>query len=53
MSLGTNDLNFNESHTRGEIEIEKFPIHEIEIRRRDLLPVIDHFLRIQSNWSDR
>ncbi|KAG7968598.1 hypothetical protein I3843_08G162700 [Carya illinoinensis] len=53
ISFGTNDLNFTESHTRGEIEIEKLPVHEIEIRRRDLLPVIDHFLRIQSNWSDR
>ncbi|XP_041020803.1 autophagy-related protein 18h-like isoform X2 [Juglans microcarpa x Juglans regia] len=53
MSFGTSDLNFTESHTRGEIEIEKLPVHEIEIRRRDLLPVIDHFLRSQSDWSDR
>jgi hypothetical protein len=51
--LGTNDQNFTENHTGGEIEIEKVPVHEVEIRQRDLLPVFDHFLRIQSDWSDR
>lgn len=51
--LGTNDQNFTENHTGGEIEIEKVPVHEVEIRQRDLLPVFYHFLRIQSDWSDR
>lgn len=51
--LGANEQNFTESITAGEIEIEKVPVHEVEIRQRDLLPVFDHFLRIQSDWGDR
>jgi hypothetical protein len=37
----------------GEFEFEKVPIHEVEIRRTELLPVFDHFLSIKSDWSDR
>ncbi|KAL3750202.1 hypothetical protein ACJRO7_011223 [Eucalyptus globulus] len=37
----------------GELEIEKVPVHEIEIRRKDLLPVFDHFQRYNSAWSER
>lgn len=37
----------------GELEIEKLPIHEIEIKRKELLPVFDHFHSIKSNWNDR
>jgi hypothetical protein len=37
----------------GEFEIEKVPIHEVEIRRKELLPVFDHFLSIKSDWNDR
>ncbi|KAK6243149.1 hypothetical protein QUC31_009558 [Theobroma cacao] len=37
----------------GEIEIEKIPAHEVEIRQRDLLPVFEHFQRVQSEWNDR
>ncbi|KAL5566171.1 hypothetical protein UlMin_029335 [Ulmus minor] len=37
----------------GEIKIEKVPVQEVEIRRKDLLPVFDHFQRMPSNWSDR
>jgi hypothetical protein len=51
--VGVNDENFTENHAGGEIELEKVPVHEIEIKRRDLLPVFDHFLRIQSDWNDR
>lgn len=51
--LGTNEQNFAENDTGGEIEVEKIPVHEIEIKRRDLLPVFDHFLRIQTGWNDR
>ncbi|XP_041019871.1 autophagy-related protein 18h [Juglans microcarpa x Juglans regia] len=51
--LGTNGQNFPENHTGGEIEIEKVSVHQIEIRQRDLLPLFDHFLRIQSDCSDR
>ncbi|KAL7235013.1 hypothetical protein ACSBR1_018482 [Camellia fascicularis] len=35
-----------------EIEIEKIPVHEVEIKRKDLLPVFERFHRIQSVWSD-
>lgn len=44
---GTKDL------TGGEIEIEKFPVHEVEVRRKNLLPVSDQFHRVQPNWRDR
>ncbi|PON66266.1 Breast carcinoma amplified sequence [Parasponia andersonii] len=38
----------------GEFEIEKLPIHEIEMRRKELLPIFDHFHHtIKSNWNDR
>lgn len=37
----------------GETEIEKINVQEVEIRRRDLLPVFDHLQRIQSSWTDR
>lgn len=51
--LGANEESFIENHAGGEIELEKVLVHEIEIKRRDLLPVFDHFLRIQSDWDDR
>ncbi|CAN0920680.1 Autophagy-related protein 18h [Linum grandiflorum] len=41
-----------EDHYSGEIEIEKVPVHEVEIRRKDLLPVFDHFHRAVG-WNDR
>ncbi|KAL5796806.1 hypothetical protein ACOSQ2_001626 [Xanthoceras sorbifolium] len=37
----------------GEFEIEKVPIHEVEIRRKELLPVFDHFHSIKSSWNNR
>ncbi|KAK9282136.1 hypothetical protein L1049_005048 [Liquidambar formosana] len=37
----------------GEFEIERVPVHEVEIRRKDLLPVFDHFHSIKSGWNDR
>ncbi|XP_062001935.1 autophagy-related protein 18h isoform X2 [Rosa rugosa] len=50
---GAIEQNFTKDLTGGEIEIEKVPVHEVEIRRKDLLPVSDQFQRVQSNWSDR
>ncbi|KAK3200386.1 hypothetical protein Dsin_023801 [Dipteronia sinensis] len=49
----TNEQNSTQEHCGGEAELEKIPVHYIEIRRRDLLPVFEHFHRIQSDWSDR
>ncbi|XVF72503.1 hypothetical protein PTKIN_Ptkin12aG0126200 [Pterospermum kingtungense] len=37
----------------GEFEIEKVPIHEVEIKCKELLPVFDHFHIIKSSWNDR
>ncbi|KAM7280800.1 hypothetical protein ACFE04_007934 [Oxalis oulophora] len=42
----------HEDHSGGELEIENFSVREVEIRRKDLLPVFEHFPRIQSDWSD-
>ena len=37
----------------GESEIEKISANEIEIRRKELLPVFDHFQGIRPNWNVR
>lgn len=50
--LVSDECNFTKD-TGGEIEIEKVPVQEVEIKRKDLLPVFDHFHRIQSDWSER
>ncbi|KAJ9543088.1 hypothetical protein OSB04_022795 [Centaurea solstitialis] len=42
-----------EGFAGGEAQIENIPCHEVEIRRKDLLPVFDHFNNIKSGWDDR
>ncbi|XP_022758103.1 autophagy-related protein 18g-like isoform X2 [Durio zibethinus] len=37
----------------GEFEIEQVPVHEVEIKRKELLPVFDHFHHMKSSWNDR
>lgn len=49
---GYEEQNWMDVNTGGEIEIEKIPATEVEIRRRELLPVFDHFRGIQSGWRD-
>ncbi|KAJ6928850.1 autophagy-related protein 18h-like isoform X1 [Populus alba x Populus x berolinensis] len=49
---GPKEENISEDQTGQEIEIEKVPVHEVEIRRKDLLPVFDHFHR-SPEWSER
>ncbi|KAG8068790.1 hypothetical protein GUJ93_ZPchr0005g15074 [Zizania palustris] len=39
-------------YSGGEIEIEKLPLHEVELRRRELLPVFKQF-HYEQNFSDR
>ncbi|XP_043708772.1 autophagy-related protein 18h-like [Telopea speciosissima] len=51
--LGSNERMVTNDNVGGEIEIEKIPAHEVEMRRKDLLPVFDHFHSVQSDWSDR
>ena len=41
------------SHNDGGFEIEKVTIHEVELKRKELLPVFDHFHSIKSGWNDR
>ncbi|KAJ7973399.1 Autophagy-related protein like [Quillaja saponaria] len=52
-SLEAGEKNLPEDHTGGEIEIEKFPLQEVEIKQKDSLPIIDHFHGIHSDWADR
>ncbi|KAL2942241.1 Autophagy-related protein 18h [Bienertia sinuspersici] len=37
----------------GEIEIEKVPNFEVEIKRKELLPVFEHFHKAKPSWSNR
>ena len=48
-----NEENLTKDPSGGEIEIENFPIHEVEIKGKDRLPVFNHFRGLQSNWGDR
>ncbi|KAK4782294.1 hypothetical protein SAY86_016396 [Trapa natans] len=52
-SLSMEQLALIEEDTVGELEVEKFLIREIEIRRKDPLPVFDHFQRSRSDGSER
>jgi hypothetical protein len=52
-SFESGELNKCEFLTNGEIEIEDIPVNEVEIRQKVLLPVCDHFHKIQSTWGDR
>ncbi|KAF9670014.1 hypothetical protein SADUNF_Sadunf13G0024300 [Salix dunnii] len=47
--LEPNEESINEDQNGQEIELEKVPVHEVEIRRKDLLPIFDHFHRT-SEW---
>ncbi|KAK3031618.1 hypothetical protein RJ639_035624, partial [Escallonia herrerae] len=49
---GYEEQNHYEVHMGGEVEIEKIPAREVEIRQKDLLPVFNRFHRIHSDWSD-
>ncbi|GMI65303.1 homolog of yeast autophagy 18 (ATG18) H [Hibiscus trionum] len=51
--VGFNEHTFTADQSGGEIEIERMPAHEVEIRQRDLLPIFEHFHRIQPDWNDR
>ncbi|KAL9233274.1 hypothetical protein vseg_008295 [Gypsophila vaccaria] len=37
----------------GEMDIENVPHSEIEIKRKDLLPVFEHFPRVKPDWGNR
>lgn len=42
-----------DSFSGGEFEVEKVPVHEVEMRQKELLPVFDQFHSIKSNWNHR
>lgn len=44
---------FHNGYASGEFEVEKVPVHEVEVKRKDLLPVFDHFHNVKSDWNDR
>ncbi|XP_065010488.1 autophagy-related protein 18g isoform X2 [Musa acuminata AAA Group] len=44
---------FGNDLTGGEIEFEKLPFDEVEIKRKDLLPVFEQFHCSKSGWNDR
>ncbi|CAK9152198.1 unnamed protein product, partial [Ilex paraguariensis] len=48
---GCEDENIMKNYTGGETDIENIPVHEVEIRRKDLLPVFYRFHRIHPDWS--
>ncbi|XP_022932458.1 autophagy-related protein 18h-like [Cucurbita moschata] len=50
---GSNEPSSIKDHMNGEIEIEKILTNEVEIKRKDLLPVFDHFRGVQSDWHGR
>lgn len=50
--LGDEENNLAEDQTDGEIEIERIAVYEVEIKRKDLLPVFDRFHRVHSDWGD-
>ncbi|TQE02259.1 hypothetical protein C1H46_012130 [Malus baccata] len=47
------ELNFGKDLTGGEMEIETVPVHKVEVRRNDLLPVVHPFRRFLSDWNGR
>ena len=50
---GSNEPSSIKDQMNGEIEIEKILTNEVEIKRKDLLPVFDHFRGVQSDWHGR
>ncbi|WOL01823.1 autophagy-related protein [Canna indica] len=44
---------FTKGFPGGEIEIEKLSFDEVEIKRKDLLPVFEQYHCFQSDWNDR
>ncbi|XP_047315836.1 autophagy-related protein 18h-like isoform X2 [Impatiens glandulifera] len=49
--LGSPDHQTEDS-TQGEMEIEKIHVNEVQIKRKDLLPVFDRYHSIQSDMRD-
>lgn len=52
-ALGIDEFNLADISVGGEMQIEQVPVHEVEIRQKDLLPIFDHFHRIPTNRSNR
>ncbi|XP_068663800.1 autophagy-related protein 18h-like [Aristolochia californica] len=53
MPAKVNQRRFSDGYSGGEIEIEKVPVHEVEIKQKDLLPVFEHFQCSLLDWSSR
>ncbi|XP_056850361.1 autophagy-related protein 18h isoform X4 [Raphanus sativus] len=48
-----NDVNLNHHGGGGEMKIEKVSANEVDIRRKDLLPVFDNFHSVYSSMRNR
>ncbi|XP_058077276.1 autophagy-related protein 18g-like isoform X2 [Magnolia sinica] len=53
ISSKANERKPGNDYSGGEIKIEKVPVHEVEIRQKDLLPVFEHHQSIQPDWNGR
>ncbi|KAF5192968.1 Autophagy-related protein 18h [Thalictrum thalictroides] len=53
ISLRANERTISNDCNDGECEIEKVPVHEVTVKRKDLLPVFDQFHSIKADWDDR
>ncbi|CAO2832682.1 unnamed protein product [Amaranthus hypochondriacus] len=50
-SVVSDSQNFSADDVSCEIEIEKIPHLEIEIKRKDLLPVFEYFRQVTPDWN--
>ena len=42
---------YEELNEGGEVDVETIPVHEVEVKQKDLLPVIDSY-RVHPGWTD-
>ncbi|KAI3863884.1 hypothetical protein MKW98_031476 [Papaver atlanticum] len=47
------EAEFTKEFFDGEVEIEKILVRGVEVKRKDLLPVFDHFHHVKSDQSER
>nr|GEW92794.1 autophagy-related protein 18h [Tanacetum cinerariifolium] len=43
---------YEELNEGGEVDVETIPVHEVEVRQKDLLPVFDSSCVVHPGWTD-
>lgn len=43
---------YEELNEGGEVDVETIPVNEVEVRQKDLLPVIDSYRAVHPGWTD-